>query len=153
MRNPSRIALGILLAAMAAPASGQVVAAESEVRVAVEAFDHALAAGDSAAVLALLHADATVYEGGVAETREQYRAGHLRGDIAFLREVTSETLRDRVDVRGDMALYTSEYAMKGTSRGREVNSTGVETMVLVRTAEGWRILHIHWSSRPNRGSP
>jgi uncharacterized protein (TIGR02246 family) len=150
--NPS-IALCMLLAAMSAPASAQVAGAESEVRAAVEAFDRALATGDSAAVLALLHADASVHEGGVAETREQYRAGHLRGDIAFLRDVTSETVRERVDVRGDMALYTSEYAMKATSRGREVNSTGVETMVLVRTAEGWRILHIHWSSRPTRGAP
>ena len=94
--NPSSIALCLLVVAAPGPVVAQVGGAESEVRAAVEAFDRALAGGDSAAVLALLHADASVHEGGVAETREQYRAGHLRGDIAFLREVTSETVRDRV---------------------------------------------------------
>jgi ketosteroid isomerase-like protein len=135
----------LLGAAPLSAAHGQ--GAEPDVRAVVRAFDQALAAQDSLAAMALLHPDATVYEAGNAETREQYRSGHLRGDIAFLREVRSETVRDRVTVSGELALYTSEYTMKGTARGREINRTGVETMVLARTNDGWKILHIHWSSR------
>lgn len=119
----------------------------AEVRAVADGFDAALAAGDSLRALAYLHPDATVYEGGHAETREEYRRGHLGGDIGFLENVATRVLRDDVVVQGEMALYTSEYAMKGTYRDREIDRHGTETMVLVRTSDGWRIRHIHWSSR------
>ena len=38
----------------------------------------------------------------------------------------------------------------GTYRERAINSAGAELMVLSRTADGWNIRAIHWSSRSVR---
>jgi ketosteroid isomerase-like protein len=137
--------------ALPAPSAGQESAPASEVevriRTVVEGFKGALRAGDSLAVLDLLHPDARIYEGGHAETRDQYRSGHLRSDIAFLGAVTSETSWESVIVGSDVALYMSEYTVQGEYRGREIDSHGTETIALVPTEDGWRIRHIHWSSR------
>jgi ketosteroid isomerase-like protein len=122
-------------------------AEEGEVRDAVERYARALASGDSLAALELLHADVVIFEGGHAETREQYRSGHLRSDIAFAAAVPRTTISDRVLITGDVALYTSEYTARGRFRNRDIDSHGTETMVLLRTTGGWKIRHIHWSSR------
>lgn len=120
---------------------------EGEVRAVVESYGHALASGDSLAALELLHPDVIIYEAGHAETFEEYRSGHLRSDIAFAAAVTRNTTTDQVLLSGDVALYTSEYNAKGRFRDRDIDSHGTETMVLLRTADSWKIRHIHWSSR------
>jgi ketosteroid isomerase-like protein len=102
---------------------------EREVQAVVQSFKAALQVGDSLTVLDLLHPDVRVYEGGHAETRDQYRSGHLRSDIAFLGAVASETTWDSIIV------------------GSDVDAHGTETIALVPTQDGWRIRHIHWSSR------
>lgn len=119
------------------------------VKAAVRAFHHALAAGDSTRALALLHPEVRVFEGGHAETFSEYRSGHLGADMAFSSAVEREVLRESVSGvgAGEWALYLSEYRMDGSFRGREIEAHGAETIVLVRTADGWRIRHIHWSSR------
>lgn len=139
-----------LLAFTAAPVQSQVNDDETrrtEVRAVVESYGRALASGDSLAALALLHDDVVIYEGGHAETGEQYRSGHLRSDIAFAGAVPRTTITDQVLLTGDAALYTSEYTMKGRFRNRDIDSHGTETMVLLRGPDGWKIRHIHWSSR------
>lgn len=123
------------------------IAAEAEVRSIVTSYGRALAAGDSLAALALLHDDVVIYEAGHAETREQYRSGHLGSDMAFAAAVKRTTLADDVLITGDAALYTSEYTAAGRFRNRDIDSHGTETMVLLRTEDGWKIRHIHWSAR------
>jgi ketosteroid isomerase-like protein len=122
-------------------------AAEAEVLDAVHGFHDALAAFDSTAALRHLHPEVVIYEGGHAETLDEYRGGHLPADMAFatgtLRERTAESVR----LWGEQALYTSESHTTGRWRDRDIDARGTETMVLVRTPDGWRILHIHWSSR------
>jgi len=120
---------------------------EREVRGVVDLFKTSLRSGDSTTVIRLLHPEVRIYEGGHAETREEYRSGHLRGDIAFLAGLTSETLWDQVVVGEELVLYMSEYRTTGQYRDREIDSHGTETLVLVSTDDGWRIRHIHWSSR------
>jgi len=116
------------------------------VAAAVKRFHAALAAGDSAAALALLAPDAEVLESGERETRAEYRAHHLPADIEFARAVRSERGPVRVRVRGGVAWATTTSTAHGTFRGRAIDSTGAELMVLVRTEAGWRIAAIHWSS-------
>lgn len=113
----------------------------------VDRFHAALAAGDSAAVADLLALDAIILESGGIETREEYLGGHLHGDIAFARAVPRERGPVRAVLAGDVAWATSTTIARGEFRGREVRSAGAELMVLRRTAEGWRIVAIHWSSR------
>jgi ketosteroid isomerase-like protein len=144
------VALGFL-GAWPAATTGQVVHEDTvdatAVKVAVHAFHGALAAGDSARALDLLHPDVRVFEGGHAETLSQYRSGHLAADMEFSAAVEREVLDEQVFGGGGRAVYLSEYRMAGTFLGEEVEARGTETIVLLRTPDGWRIRHIHWSSR------
>ncbi|MFW6201112.1 MAG: YybH family protein [Gemmatimonadota bacterium] len=143
--------LAVTLLALAIPASvhAQMTAAdgEAEARAVVEGFSEALAAGDSVRALSYLHPDLVVHEGGHAETLDEYRAHHLGADMAFLAAVEQDTREEHLEVRGETALYLSVYTMSGTYRDRDVDLSGTETLVLVRTTDGWKIRHIHWSSR------
>lgn len=121
-----------------------------EVAKVVRAYQQALGTGDSATALRLLASDAVILEAGGIETREEYRSHHLASDIEFARAVKSSDGPLSVKVRGDVAWSASTSAAQGQFRGRAVNSIGAELMVLTRTADGWRIAAIHWSSRSRR---
>ena len=127
--------------------SAPVMSDSAAVADAVHRFHTALEAGDSTAALALLAGDAVILESGGVETREQYRSGHLRSDIAFAQAVRAERSAIHVIVRGDVAWATSTSTAQGEFRGRPVNSSGAESMVLVREPDRWRISSIHWSTR------
>lgn len=143
-----------LLAVAAAPCGGAAAAAQTsdsaQVAAVVDGYHHALASGDSAAALALLAEDAVILESGGVESRAEYRGHHLPGDIAFARAVKSERGAVHVRVSGDVAWASSTSTTQGEYRGRAINSAGAELMVLTRTADGWRISAIHWSSRARR---
>ena len=140
-----RLALAALLVARVA-AAAETQTPDPAIAAAVEAFHAALKKGDSAAVMALLAPDAQVLEGGHTESRAEYEKGHLTADIEFAQAVPST--RDNVTVRqeGSVAWVTSTSRTSGSFKGREINSAGAELMVLTKTAEGWRIRAIHWSS-------
>jgi ketosteroid isomerase-like protein len=147
MNRRTLLTLALLLAA--APLGGQEPSTpstpEDEVRAVARAFKEALARGDSTAALAYLHDDVLILEGGRAETKMQYRSGHLAADIRFASSVKSETLRDGVTMHGDVALYTQSYRVTGTSsRGEPIDRTSSEALLLVRTTAGWRIRNVHW---------
>jgi ketosteroid isomerase-like protein len=129
----------------AAARAGQASDSQRVVRV-MDAFHAALAAGDSAAALALLDDDVAILEAGGRETKAQYRGGHLRGDMAFARAVPRERGSMTVRLAGDVAWATSTSTARGTMNGREVNSRGAELVVLERRESQWRIVAIHWSS-------
>lgn len=120
---------------------------ESEVAGVVQSFKAALAAGDSTAALSRLHPELVVFEGGHAETLEEYRAGHLAADMEFAGSVEFEITDADVLVHPHSALWLSTYTTTGTFRGRSIDARGVESMVLVPLDGEWKILHIHWSSR------
>ena len=116
----------------------------------VDRYHMALAAGDSATAMSLLAPDAIILEAGGVETREEYRSHHLPGDIAFASAVKSERAPLHVRIRGDVAWTIGTSSTQGTYRERPIDSLGAELMVLTRTASGWRISAIHWSSRQRR---
>jgi len=51
---------------------------------------------------------------------------------------------------GDAALALAWTRTTGTFGERQIDSNGVETMVLHRADGQWRIVHVHWSSRSNQ---
>ena len=116
----------------------------------VEAFHVALAAGDSAGALARLHPEVVIYEAGHAETLAEYRAGHLAADMEFAGGVESRPVQVTDWIDGDVAVILRESRVRGTFRDRTIDSITLETTVLEKTHDGWRIRHIHWSSRPHR---
>lgn len=112
----------------------------------VDAFHAALSAGDSTSALGLLSPDVVIFESGGAEmSREEYRSHHLGADIEFSMSMTREITERRVDAGVDVAIVLTRSATRGTFRGRDIDATGVETMVLTRSGDGWVIVHIHWS--------
>lgn len=116
----------------------------------ISKYHEALAAGDSVAALALLAADAVILESGAVETRAEYRSHHLPGDISFAKAIKSQRGPVLVRVHGNVAWASSTSSTQGEMNGRTINSVGAELMVLVRSAQGWKISAIHWSSRQRR---
>lgn len=116
----------------------------------VNEFHRALSSGDSAAALALLSPDGVVLESGGIETMSEYRSHHLPSDIEFAQAVKSERSALNVSVLGQTAWTRASTVSQGTFRGRPVNSSGAESMVLIKNSRGWQIVSIHWSSRTRR---
>jgi ketosteroid isomerase-like protein len=143
------VAVLLLLTRASVPASAQPTDSAAVATV-VERYHGALARGDSVEALSLLADDAVILESGDMESRSEYRAHHLPADIAFARAVQEKRSPLRVTVRGDAAWATSTSTTRGRFRGKAVNSIGAELMVLTRTANGWKITAIHWSSRSRR---
>lgn len=112
----------------------------------VEAFHNALAHGDGKAAMKLLAPDAVILESGSAETRAEYESHHLPEDIQFAQAVRSERSDVRIQIDGNTAWVTSRSKAQGSVEGKPVNSVGVELVVLTKTADGWQIRAIHWST-------
>jgi len=138
---------GVLLVAFLAftPAASAVDLAD-DAEQAVVRFHAALAAGDRAAALALLAADAIVIENGKVEPRGDYAAQHLAADIDFARQVKVDRNKPRTVVEGHTAWVSSVSTVKGEFKGRPVNLVNAELMVLALHQGRWLIRAIHWSS-------
>ena len=132
---------GMLAFAQSTPSDAAAVEAT------VRGFHQALASGDAAGALRLLAADAVILESGARETREEYAAHHLPEDIAFARAVPAQRGPIQVTVNGSTAWASSTGRLQGTFRARPVDVAVAELMVLSRTAAGWEIRAIHWSSQ------
>lgn len=110
-------------------------------------FHAALKAQEKDKALELLLPDALIYESGGAETVEQYGSHHLLGDMAFSAATEREILEQTKQIVDDIAWVMTRSRTTGTYKDKEIDSIGVETVVLHHVKEGWRIAHIHWSSR------
>lgn len=125
-------------------------AAEAAVDVA-ERFNTTLSNGDLATVGSLLAADVLILESGGAErSREEYLGHHAVSDAAFLKGAHRQLLRQRARVAGEFAWVGTESELHAQKDGKPLTVQSTETMVLKQTADGWRIVHIHWSSRTKR---
>jgi ketosteroid isomerase-like protein len=132
-------------------AAGSVAAEAGGAATAVDAFHAALKAGDTAAALALMSPDVTIFEeGGAERSRDEYASHHLGSDAAFAAASEATVARRSGWADGDVAWITTEGRTTGQFNGRAVDRLTTETMVLKRHADGWRIHHIHWSSRAPR---
>ena len=113
----------------------------------VDAFHSALRRDDPQGALALVADDASVFEDGrVERTKAEYALRHAAADAAFSKAVPSKRLSRTGQATADLALIASESRTKGRFRGQDVDRIMVETMVLRRAGDGWKIVHIHWSS-------
>ncbi len=114
----------------------------------VEAFHAAMGAGNQERVLALLSPEVVIFESGGAETsREEYASHHLGADMQFSAATSRRVTTRQAGGGGDSAWVLTRSETTGRFRDRDIDALGVETMVLERGDDGWRIVHIHWSSR------
>ena len=118
----------------------------------VDAYGAALRANDATALRALLAPDVIIAEGGGAERSvEEYAGHHMPADMAFTAAVDFSLKKRDLIENADLATVVSESQIHGTYKGENVHSRMMETMVLRREDDGWRIVHIHWSSAPITG--
>jgi uncharacterized membrane protein/ketosteroid isomerase-like protein len=112
----------------------------------IDEFAAALAGGDLDRARRLLDPQVKIFESGnVERSAEEYASHHLHSDSAFLKDARVSLLSRSGDAAGDLAWVATESAIEGVSGGGLLST---ETMVLRNTQAGWRIAHIHWSSRP-----
>lgn len=113
----------------------------------IDAFHAALKRGDTKTALMFLSEDALIFESGAVESsRAEYESHHLKSDAEFSAATSRTRVSERVTQVGDMASVMRVELIKGSFRGRPINSRSVETMTLRQKDAGWRIVHIHWSS-------
>lgn len=114
---------------------------------AVDAFHDALRRGDTAAAAVLMADDAVIFESGEVErTKAEYAAHHLPADAQFEKAVGSTVTSRTGGSDGSLAWIATEGRITGTYKGKPLNRTTTETMLLRRTEDGWKITHVHWSS-------
>jgi len=112
----------------------------------VAAYHAALSSADRDAALAVLDPEVLIFESGGAElSRDEYAAHHLGGDMEFS-AATARTIVDQRSGRSDEVAWVLTRPHR-SFHGKAIDVRGVETMLLRRTEHGWRIVHIHWSSR------
>jgi len=131
-----------------APSLAVMSSEAQEAAKAVDAFHSKLTSGDGAAAAALLADDALIFESGRAErSRAEYASHHAGTDAAYAAAVPSKLTQRAGFIEGDTAWIVSESRATGTYKDKPVDRVTTETMILRKTAEGWRVVHIHWSSR------
>jgi ketosteroid isomerase-like protein len=114
-----------------------------------EAFQRALSAGDEAAVGNLLASEVLIYEsGGQESSREEYMSHHMKGDMAFLAKSQLQVIERKHGASGNLAWVATRSRITGVHRDKPVDIYSTESLVFERKPEGWRIVHVQWSSRP-----
>jgi ketosteroid isomerase-like protein len=115
----------------------------------VEEFSTALQAGDLARAGSLLADEVLILESGGAErSRDEYLGGHAGHDAEFLKTAHVQLIHRTARTEGDLAWVGTESELHAAKDGKPLTLLSTETMVLKSTPDGWRIVHIHWSSRP-----
>ena len=117
----------------------------------VEAFSTALQAADLGRAGALLAEDVLILESGGAErSKEEYLGGHAGHDAEFLKTAQVQLVHRTARREGGLAWVGTESELHASKDGKPMALLSTETMVLKNTPNGWRIVHIHWSSRPKK---
>lgn len=117
----------------------------------VDAFHDALQKNDTAKALALLSRDLVVFEFGLVDPSiEAYAFAHLPFDMDYKKQTNWEQTSRRMGGTGDVRWVLTTFRIRGNQPdGTVIDEIHLETMVLQRVADAWRIAHIHWSSVPS----
>jgi len=112
----------------------------------VQQFHQALQQGNRDLVLAQLSPSVQIFEGGAVErSRDEYKTHHLDADINYLKQVSSELLEQQIEIVGDVAYAVSRSSQKGEIKGKKIDRTGTESLVLRHIQGQWQIVLVHWS--------
>ncbi len=116
----------------------------------IDDFQARLRQGDTQRAAQLLDPAVLIFEGGNAEkSRAEYASHHLGADAEFLKKATVRPLWRTGAAQGDLAWIATESEIT-TNSAQPLSLVASETMVLRKTAAGWRVTHIHWSSREKK---
>ena len=136
-----------------APAAGAQPNDAAAIETWLKAYDAAFNAKDLDKLATFYHPDVTIYEGGgINNGWIDYRDHHLGPELKSFENLEFGHTNTKVTMLpgGQSAYATSEYAIKAKMGDRQLDSGGIETLVLVKGGDAWKIRHSHTSSRPGR---
>lgn len=114
----------------------------------VDAFSGAIKAAKLADAALLLDPKVLILESGGSErSRDEYLGEHAIADAAFLQTAEQQLRYRQAQVVGEIAWVGTESTIETRKDGKSLLLLSTETMVLRKSALGWKIVHIHWSSR------
>ena len=144
-RRPAAVTRLIAGAASAAQAGSEAAAIEAWLK----DYDVAFNAKDLERLATFYHPNVTIYEGGgINNGWNDYRDHHLGPELKQFQNLQFSHGKRVVRMLGpDAAYVTSDYSLKARMGDREIDSGGLETLVLVREAGTWKIRHSHTSTR------
>lgn len=119
----------------------------------LKGYDAAFLTKDVTKLAPFYHPDVTIYEGtGMNNGWADYRDRHLGPELKAFENLEFGHTDTKVTLMpgGESAYATSRYTIKAKMGERMLDSEGLETLMLVKTAEGWKIRHSHTSSRARR---
>ncbi len=118
------------------------------------AYFEAMDQKDLDAAEALFAESSSIFEsGGVEGAWEHYRAHHIGAELDAFKtfETTLGEAEEELSADRSMAMvaWPIEYHIV-LNDGREIDSKGTVTFILLHQAGGFKIRHMHWSSRPKK---
>ena len=119
----------------------------------LKGYDAAFLSKDLNKIAAFYHPDVTIYEGaGINNGWADYRDRHLGPELKSFENLEFAHTGTKVTVLpgGESALATSRYTIKAKMGDRLLDNEGLETLLLVKMPEGWKIRHSHTSGRARR---
>jgi ketosteroid isomerase-like protein len=120
----------------------------------LKGYDAAFVAKDVNRLAAFYHPDVTIYEGaGINDGWADYRDKHLGPELKSFEglEFGHSDRKVTMGPDGRSAYATSRYFIKAKMGERMLDSVGLETLVLMKQADGaWKIRHSHTSGRARR---
>lgn len=140
-------------AAASVTAEADVPAAANAAVAVVARFGEALARADFNTLNTLLDESVLILESGGAErSRAEYLGHHAISDAAFLKAAHVQVKRRTARAEGPLVWVATESELHATKDGKPLTVLSTETMVLRKAGQDWRIVHIHWSSRPKKSA-
>ncbi len=117
----------------------------------VDRFSAALKAGNLKTVESLLDPEVLILESGGAErNRQEYLSHHAASDAEFLKDAHVQLLHRTAKHSGDLVWVGSESEIHTRKDAKPFTLLSAESMVLKAVGGNWKIVHIHWSSRPKK---
>ena len=119
----------------------------------LKGYDAAFLSKDLNRIAAFYHPDVTIYEGGgINNGWADYRDRHLGPELKAFEnlEFAHSGMKVTVLPGGESAYAISRYTIKAKMGERMLDNEGLETLLLIKTSDGWKIRHSHTSGRARR---
>lgn len=113
-------------------------------------YDAAFNAKDLDKLATYYHPEVTIYEGGgINDGWVDYRDHHLGPELEGFQDLEFGHRNVKAHWLSDSSAYvTAEYRLKTQYEERNIDVTGLATLIVTKSDDGtWRIRHSHTSSR------
>ena len=122
---------------------------EKEIAAVLNAYRSALTARDVESLNKVFREDAIIFENSSVEgTWTEYRDHHLRPEFEHLSGFEVGPSNLEVTREGNTAWAIDHFPFTVvTEKGERIRLNAAVTYVLRRDRTGWKVVHMHWSSR------